>query len=392
MAFCPNCGTPNTEQAEKCVACGFELIVPKQKAKFKGTIMMSGIKAPTAGDRASQPTAEAPPPAAAPAPTARMPSQPSPADRSRADESPASGGRNLSYQKTMLGPAAGFVPPTQPRPAQPAAPQARAPEPSQTPTFQGSNTPPFQGAASFPSANDARSGTAPAPYGGPASGQASTESAGYAGPAKIGSAWDSSASGGGFGASTTGGRYPTQTSTPGYESTLPPAGPDKPNPGKILAIGCAVALALFLVLGALVNYVIGPKIKAMFSGGDADNAEAAAWQASISQSLAQVTGLCQVDCNQAGVFFHPDKQAALLSEARALTPDRLQKFGDPKLAEASMLDGTDDAPIATSLGLDPQQCARVVAGSAKVISCSVPDVGGKPSVLRIVHLSGISSL
>lgn len=385
MAFCPNCGTPNTEQAEKCVACGFELIVPKQKAKFKGTIMMSGIKAPTAGDRASEPTpsvpAPAPQPAAAP-PAARVPAQPSPAD----------GGRNLSYQKTMMGPAAGFVPPKQPSPPQPAAPQARTPELAHAPTLQGTNTPPFQGAPSHPAANEARAGNAPPPYVGAASGQAATESAGFAGPpAKIASAWDSSASGG-FGASTTGGRYPTQTGTPGYDSTLPPSAPDKPNPGKILAIGCGVALALFLVLGAVVNYIIGPKLKAMFSGGDDDNAEAAAWQASISQSLAQVTGLCQVDCNQASVFFHPDKQAALLGEARALTPDRLQKFGDPKLAEASMLDGTDDAPVATALGLDPQQCARVIAGDAKVISCSVPDVGGKPSVLRIVHLSGINSL
>src|SRR5690349_9058947 len=34
MAFCPNCGTPNTDQAAKCVSCAFEL-APAQKAKFK---------------------------------------------------------------------------------------------------------------------------------------------------------------------------------------------------------------------------------------------------------------------------------------------------------------------------------------------------------------------
>jgi hypothetical protein len=398
MAFCPNCGTPNTDQAEKCVACGFELIVPKQKAKFKGTIMMSGIKAPTQAERSNQSTTASAPPSAvstAPAPIARVPAQP---------PSPAEGGRNMSYQKTMLGPASGFVPPSpaQPSSAQQPAPQARPPQSLHTPTQHGSAAPNPPGEANY----DPRAANTPSPYLGPTPGQpelrsraeaartSTPQGSGYGGPSNnaIGSAWDSSASGG-FASTTTGaGRSPVQPGSPAYESTLPPATPDKPNPGKILAIGCGVALALLVVVGALVNYVIGPKLKAMFSGGDDSSAEAAAWQASISQSLAQVTGLCQVDCSQASVFFHADKQAALLGEARALTPERLQKFGDPKLAQASMLDGTDDAAIATALGLDPQQCARVTAGGAKVISCSVPDVGGKPSVLRIVHMSGISSL
>ena len=106
MAFCPNCGTPNTDQAEKCVACGFELIVPKQKAKFKGTIMMSGIKAPTQADRsgqASTPSARAPVSHAAggACAVARVPAR---------SPSPAEGGRNMSYQKTMLG-RGGLVPP-----------------------------------------------------------------------------------------------------------------------------------------------------------------------------------------------------------------------------------------------------------------------------------------
>jgi len=412
MAFCPNCGTPNTDQAEKCVACGFELIVSKQKAKFKGTIMMSGIKAPTQAERSGQPAA-----ASTPAPVSAPPATQSPIPRVPAQQpGPAEGGRNMSYQKTMLGPASGFLPPSPPESstAQPSAAQARPPQPPHTPTYQGAAKPNPPGGGSYePRPASLRShaeappaSTAPSPYVGPASGQpdllaraeaprASTpQGSGYGSPSSnaIGSAWDSSASGGFASTMTGAGRSATQTGSPAYESTLPPSAPDKPNPGKILAIGCGVALALFLVLGALVNYVIGPKLKAMFASSDESSVEAAAWQASISQSLAQVTGLCQVDCNQASVFFHADKQAALLGEARALTPERLQKFGDPKLSQASMLDGTDDAPIATALGLDPQQCARVSAGGAKVISCSVPDVGGKPSVLRIVHMSGISSL
>src|SRR5687768_3522241 len=78
MAFCPNCGTPNTDQAEKCVSCSFDL-APKQKAKFKGTIMMQGVQLPGAAPTPSAATATAaaptapPAPAPTPGPTAQAP-------------------------------------------------------------------------------------------------------------------------------------------------------------------------------------------------------------------------------------------------------------------------------------------------------------------------------
>src|SRR5262245_14666355 len=84
MPFCPTCGTPNTDQAEKCVACAYELIVPKHRAKFKGTIMMSGIKAPSSSAEAAE--APAPPRAAAPVP------QQAPAEAAPATSAPQ---RNL---------------------------------------------------------------------------------------------------------------------------------------------------------------------------------------------------------------------------------------------------------------------------------------------------------
>jgi ribosomal protein L40E len=394
MAFCPNCGTPNTEQAERCVACGYELIVPKQKAKFKGTIMMSGIKAPAA----AQPE---PPPA--PPPPAAKSSIPPPAAAATPPK------RNLNYQKTMMGQPP-IVLPSKPEPAkaEPAKPasapppdlgtmptmQGNAPIPS-LPPFSQSNTPqsfaqpslpptaanntrefqpdlalsqpmrPQSPAPSSPTPSSPTPKPSPSTYGGAtfAGGKPSSPTLGAGRPAPIGGA---------------------------YESTMPPAAP--PNPAKVIAVGCGVVLALFLVVGGVLWFAFGDRIKALFGGEtESGSAEAAAWHASIAQSLTKVNELCQSDCGQAGVFFHPLKQNTLIGEARALTAARVAKLNDPANSTATMLDRTDDASIATQLGLDPQQCARVVAGGAKVISCSVPDPG-KPSVLRIVALSGISTL
>ncbi|MBX3271169.1 MAG: zinc ribbon domain-containing protein, partial [Sandaracinaceae bacterium] len=60
--FCPNCGKPNLDSATQCVACGTELR-PKSPAKFKGTMMMSGVQIPQAGEAGAPP---GPPPGAPP--------------------------------------------------------------------------------------------------------------------------------------------------------------------------------------------------------------------------------------------------------------------------------------------------------------------------------------
>jgi hypothetical protein len=390
MAFCPNCGTPNTEQAERCVTCGFELIVPKQKAKFKGTIMMSGIKAPTA----STPEAPSmpPPPAASPA-APPPPSSPPPA-------------RNLSYQKTMMGQPPVVLPPKADPPlAQPARP-APPPDLAIMPTMLGND--PVAAAGPSASTREPAPDVRPEPALGathpggsapmrPIESKPQGASAGYGSSGGFQSSGGASSSHGNkptsFGAGsgpTLGGPVRTSMGS-AYESTMPPAAP--PNPAKVIAVGCAVVLALLLLVGGALWLAFGDRIKALLGGdGEAGAAEAAAWHASIAQSLTKVNELCQTDCAQAGVFFHPLKQAALLGEARALTPARLAKLNDPVNASAAMLDRTEDSAIATQLGLDPQQCARVVSGGARVVSCSVPDPNGRPSVLRIVQLSGITSL
>lgn len=355
MAFCPNCGTPNTDQAEKCVSCGFEL-AQKQKAKFKGTIMMSGINVP------GQPNAPAAP--AAPPPSTSGTANASPATPPAATPAPLptapAGDRNLAFQKTMVG-HAGMVPPpaAQPRPDAPAQSDI-----AHAPTMQGGGAP--AGAPQFQKPR--ASGT-------------NRESS-----APIASAWSS-----GTGSTSGTGRFsdsPSRVSD--VDSRFPSSSVNKPNPGKALAIGCAALLVLTCAFVGIVWALFGSKISAMF-GSDDGSAEALAWQASIGQSLAQVSALCQSDCQQAAVFFHASAQSAA-SEGKNLTEARIRTLSDPASSKAEMLDTTEDAELAKKLGLDAQQCARVTSGSAKVVSCSVPEPDGKPSVLRIIHLSGLDSL
>ena len=389
MAFCPNCGTPNTDQAEKCVACGFELIVPKQKAKFKGTIMMSGIKAPTLAELAgatTTPPAETPTLPSTPSPTPEAPA--APASRPPAP-APAEPSRN--YNKTMLGHApvlnAAPASPTPPAVERPVAPRPGLDRPLGSTMLGSASIGDLQARPPPSEAQSAATGT-PLHVTLP-SGSTSLPQNPPPGPAEL--SRDDAPS---FNASP---GYASAPRVPalgpaGYESTLPPpTRSTPPNPATILGIGCAVALALFCVVGGILYYVVGAKLRSMLADGDG-GAEAAAWQASIVQSLAQVSELCKSDCAQAGVYFHPLKEAALCGEAKALTPERVQKLSDPTQTQAAMLDGTDDAELATKLGLDPQQCARVSLGAAKIVSCSVPDPAGQPSVLRIVHLGGIATL
>src|SRR5690349_7091659 len=104
MAFCPNCGTPNTDQAQKCVSCSFEL-QPKQKAKFKGTMLMTGVQAP------------------------QMPKGPAPASAPAQAPAPAPAAKNLGFEKTMMGGAVVGTPQAPAAPVHRPAPAAVAATP-----------------------------------------------------------------------------------------------------------------------------------------------------------------------------------------------------------------------------------------------------------------------
>jgi len=110
--YCPNCGKPNTDEATKCIGCSTELApVKKAPARFKGTMMMSGMGG---GPAPGQPGGA--PPAGGPAPA-----EPAPAMGGgpvQAGAAPAK--KDLAFQATMLGPmtpppgAAGFGAPPAP--------------------------------------------------------------------------------------------------------------------------------------------------------------------------------------------------------------------------------------------------------------------------------------
>lgn len=398
MAFCPNCGTPNTDQVEKCVACGFELSQKQQKAKFKGTIMMSGIKA-TGGVPSLATAPTQPPPPAPEAPAAPTASLPPPASE------PLPPTRNPNFQKTMVGHMA--PPPRAPggagAPAAPAAPSV--PMAPRTPAELRSTA--AEGRAPTMMGTGAQFGV-PAhpesPAGAPSRTTFGTDGAGtapghaaapgYGEPGSPGVPRVDTPSRGSFdgGISRASGYEGTGSGRmSGFDSMAPQNEATKPSPGKVLAIGCVGAAAVFFIVTALLWYALGPKIRAWMNGNQSDT-EAVAWQASITQSLTQVAELCQRNCQEASPYFHQAKQLALLGESKLLTPARAQKLGDIANTKAEMLHNTDDAALAKELGLDPQQCARVLAGTAKVISCSVPEPGSPRSVLRIVHLSGIGTL
>jgi hypothetical protein len=395
MAFCPNCGTPNTDQAEKCVSCAFEL-APKQKAKFKGTIMMSGVQAPTAPGAPAAAPPGARPPQAAPAPApAPVPSAP-----------PAgAGGKNLGFEKTMMGPMA--APPVQPPPAHspaggfaPTAPAFGQPpggfgggQPpqdfSRAPTVEGHApfaSPGAQGQGGFQQPASPAQPTFQQPPIAQASAPAQPASGGFSGGTTAGG-WSSGGGsgtggfGGGGGGSNTGGF--------GGDSMAPPV--PKSNTGKILAIGCAAVLVLGCLVFGIMFFVVKDKFNEIV-GAAQNEGDALQWRQSLSQSLAQVASICQSNCQGAAVYFHPQALDAL-GEAKQLTNERLAKLMIPGQSEARMLNATDDAGIAQRLNLDPSQCVRIAANTAKVVACSVPDADpSKPPSLRIVHLSGLGSL
>ncbi len=339
MAFCPNCGTPNTDQAAKCVSCAFEL-APAQKAKFKGTIMMSGVQVPQGPQAPAAPAAPSPAPAAPPA------GAPAPA------ASPQGSSRNMAFEKTMMGPMAGASPISAP-PADARDDLARAAT-VEGPAPQFTPPPAATGGAAASSA---------------ASAPAAAAGAGYAGT--------------GYGSTT--GNFGG-----GGDDGAPPMLP-KPNTGKVLAIGCAVVLVMTCLIVGVMYFMARKQISAILGSAEQADDTAVAWRGTLSQALTQVSALCASNCDSAATYFHPNVQATLLGQAQQLTPARLQRLVDPTQSEAAMLNTTDDGSLATNLGLDPQLCVLISSGNAKAIGCSVPNPNGAAD-MRIVHLSGLDTL
>lgn len=345
MAFCPNCGTPNTDQAIKCVSCSFEL-APVQKAKFKGTIMMSGVQA-----HQLKPGQAAEP--AKPESTAPVSTQPP-----SAQPTAAAPGRNMAFAKTMLGPMA-------------AVPQVEAHGPHAT--AQGHTETPTHGASAKPGADLASAATleGPAPQFTPATSQVEAPAPGHAGDRSSETPRRPSLDGGFGGGDPFGDPEPTKSKT-----------------GKVVAIGCAVALAVTCLMATIMFSMIK---RNLFSSAS-DEETILAWRASLGQALNEVSIAClQQQCQGAEKFFHPTVENELLPQAKLISPERIAKLLDPSKDNAQMLNATDQTDVAIKLGLDPQLCVRVAEGTAQAVACSVPKPGGDAD-LRLVHLSGFESL
>jgi hypothetical protein len=347
MAFCPNCGTSNPDPAEKCAACG-QGLTPSQKARFKGTIMMSGVQLPDVN-----PAAPAAPAAVPHTPATALPAPAKP------------------FAKTMLG-AAISAPMSSAlhafsddadEPPVPAAPEAGDPALARTMEARPVQLAPAAqpGLASTGGAGIDR---------GQATGvEPSTDTSSTRSPA-------------------VGTPRPHAASEAGRDSAVSQP-PQKGSAGKAILFGCAGALAV-AALGTLAIYFFA---RQAFSElvRSSESTAAAGWHQSLGQAITQVAEQCTQDCAAAAVYFHPQRQAALLAEAKLLTPARAARLGPATSAVAQMLVDTEDSALATELNLDPSRCIEVALDTAKAVGCSVIDASGNES-LRIVHLSGIGSL
>jgi hypothetical protein len=248
--FCPNCGTPNTDEATACAKCGTALKAAGPKvapSKFKGTMMMSGVTPP----RPQGPGAGLPPPAA-PAPAAAPP----------APESK----QNLAFQATMLGPMT--PPPGMPSIGGP--PAASGFGATAAAAGGGFGAPPPAAGGGFgapPPASDEGFGGARGggDFGAPPAGGdfGAPPAGGDFGAPPAGGGFGAPAAGGGFGAPPAGGGFGAPPASGGGFGAppasgggfgAPPAGGGAPAPKKnktamYVGIGCGALLFLSCVCG-----------------------------------------------------------------------------------------------------------------------------------------------
>jgi hypothetical protein len=372
MAFCPNCGTNNPDPAEMCAACGHGL-TPSQKARFKGTIMMSGVQLP-----AVKPAVKAAVSPVADAPVAAAPASAKPFAKTMlgaAISAPMSSALGAFSDAADDGPADD---PSAPAKADNSAPPAKADD-SAPPAKADNSAPPAK--ADDPAfARTMEAKPVQLPPAAQAEPQRGDRGRGAAPEASLepGSAW----------APASGGQR-TAAAREAYRDSDVSLPPQKGSAGKAIAFGCAGALAV-AALGTLAIYFFA---RQAFSElvHSSESTATAGWHQSLGQAITQVAEQCTQDCSAAAVYFHPQKQEALLPEAKLLTPARAARLGPATSAVAQMLADTDDGALATQLNLDPNRCVEVALDNAKAVGCSVIDAAGNES-LRIVHLSGIGSL
>jgi hypothetical protein len=390
--YCPSCGKPNTDQADKCASCGKELTKPKPAApKFKGTMMMGapglkpppGAPAPAASPPAASPPAASPGPAApsaaqgfdAATPPAGTPAMPGAGGAAGVGAPPAK--KNLAFQATMLGPMSAPIPP--PGGGAPGQPRLPGPPPPAAGPPGGSPSTP---AAPEPSASPAT----PAPSGGfsaPAAEPAAPASSGWGGPASASPAASSTPAASGWGGAP--------ASAPPAEGGWggAPAAPGSPGGlagNKKLLIGVAAGCLALVVLGCIAT-AVGFFVLRSKTEQAATSFAAQASRVSLGFTL---SGL-QMSCASAGPqgaagFFHPEALAELGDQVCKIDERAIDVFGDASKSTARVLQGTPLAAKATSLGLDADACFLYEAGDAQIAGCILDDG------FKIIHMENVASL
>lgn len=398
--YCPSCGKPNTDQAEKCASCGKELEKPKPAgSKFKGTMMMTGMPAPKppgAGGQAGPPGGEqgGTPPAQGQPPQA-------PGGQAEGQPPGAEGGgrKDLAFQQTMLGPMA--PPGAPPPPAGPAgagAPPPAGGTPSERPRIP-SPPPPAAG----PPGSTSSPGTTPSPSGAPPA----TAGSSFGAPPQAAASGPAPGAGGGFGAGQGAGGQasapqggwgqpaPAQPGDGGW-GQAPPAQPMGGGGGglsdknkKILiwvAIGCAALAVLGCLVTGVFVFFVGKKAKEASEAGGSFAAQAS--RVSLGFALTGIETSCQsAGADATAQFFHPKAFPRLEAHACDVDNQVIDVFSNTDKSEASVLSNTDLADKAEDIGLDPDSCYLYQAGDARIIGCSLDD--GSFKIIDMENLGGL---
>lgn len=151
-----------------------------------------------------------------------------------------------------------------------------------------------------------------------------------------------------------------------------------------LAVACLAALGVGLsMLG-----VVSCEAPSWVGGAGHDERSGIANRAAARMQLQGSVQGIQLSCNlgaDLGQHFHPDVLSEMKQPACELTDETVDALMGPD-AQVDGLSGTRSAGKADALGLEPERCHRLTAGSSKVIGCKLPD-----GTFKLIHVENLGS-
>ncbi len=398
--YCPSCGKPNTDAATNCVSCNHELKPPSGggRAKFKGTMMMTGITP----EKIAEATKGAQPATPAPAAT------PAPEPTHKVAQGPAMG-----FGKTITGPISGMPGPDDdtlmaPSPFRDPSPAESAPTQA-IPEFSTPQQP--QGGFGFPSTPQADVPAQQPGFGEPAQPSgfgepAAPPSAGFGAPPSVGFGepaappsagfGEPAAPSAGFGEPAPAGGSPFGATPPssaaGFGAAPPMSGePAAPAGGSNKKLIVVALLGCFLISSAACGgayWYFSTRAESALS-----NLTSQSHRFPLSLALSTIKVGCTSDPTGAGAanFVLPQAMESVQGQICAITEQTVTAFGQScdagsPCANSSLLAGSPDEGIATQFSVDANACSVHTSGEAKLIWCET-DSGG-----RIVLAQNLASV